>query len=209
MLVIEITSEVPTGHNVGQRFARLVRAIELGIPTIYYFPFDAKKHGQYSSVCNLNIRLLAAAKKMYEIHNTPLLCVNWPTDKHGELITDGTENEVMISLLKSYVDSDFNPACSEFIKHLVYMDNEYNKRLTSRPSYKKMPPSVTKSKTEALIEQYQLYNVPSTFLNREGVVGYLRIDLLEKRTYLPILDHDELQQTLVFALSGEHHSQQR
>ena len=28
LLVIEITQEVPTGHNVGQRFARLVRAIE-------------------------------------------------------------------------------------------------------------------------------------------------------------------------------------
>ena len=28
LLVVEITQEVPTGHNIGQRFARLVRAIE-------------------------------------------------------------------------------------------------------------------------------------------------------------------------------------
>lgn len=167
LLVIEITSEVPTGHNVGQRFARLVKAIELGIPAIYYFPFDAKKHGKHSSICNLNIRLLAAAKRMYEIHNTPLLCVNWPTDKHGELITDGTENEVMISLLKSYVDSNFDPACSEFMNHLTYMENEYKRRLDKRPSYRKMPPSVTKSKTEVLVEEYQLRNVPATFSNRQ------------------------------------------
>ena len=76
LLVIEITQEVPTGHNVGQRFARLVRAIELGIPTIYYFPFDAKKHGENANICNLNIRLLDAASKMFSIHDTPLMCVN-------------------------------------------------------------------------------------------------------------------------------------
>ena len=33
-LVIEKTREVPTGHNVGQRFARLVNAVENGIPII-------------------------------------------------------------------------------------------------------------------------------------------------------------------------------
>ena len=45
VLTIEKTQEVPTGHNVGQRFARLVKSIELDVPVIYFFPFDAKKHG--------------------------------------------------------------------------------------------------------------------------------------------------------------------
>ena len=33
VLVIELTSEVPSGHNVGQRWARLVRSMEEGIIT--------------------------------------------------------------------------------------------------------------------------------------------------------------------------------
>ncbi len=64
LLVIEKTREVPTGHNVGQRFARLVRAAEAEVPTIAFFPFDAMKHGDYANVCNLNIRLLKAFESM-------------------------------------------------------------------------------------------------------------------------------------------------
>ena len=37
LLVVEKTREVPTGHNVGQRMARLVRSVELNIPTIFFF----------------------------------------------------------------------------------------------------------------------------------------------------------------------------
>jgi hypothetical protein len=60
VLVVEKTREVPTGHNVGQRLARLVRAAELKVPTIYFFPFDAKKHGTFANICHMNIRLLEA-----------------------------------------------------------------------------------------------------------------------------------------------------
>lgn len=172
LLVIEITQEVPTGHNVGQRFARLVRAIELGIPTIYYFPFDAKKHGEYAGICNLNIRLLAAAKRMYEIHDTPLLCVNWPTDQHGEIIVDGSENEVMIELLKSYVDSGFDKKCPGFMKHLDFMEKEYQRRLRIRPSYAKLPPSVTQIRTAELIRQYGITDAPASFSNRPYTFVY-------------------------------------
>ncbi len=180
LLVIEITQEVPTGHNVGQRFARLVRAIELGIPTIYYFPFDAKKHGEYAGICNLNIRLLEAARKMLEIHKTPLLCVNWPTDKNGEIIIDGTENDVIIEILASYVDSCFDKNCSGIIKHLKYMQTEYSRRLTIRPSYSKLPPSVTREKTSAFICKYGLKNVPSAFAVRPYTYIY-RMDMTPEK----------------------------
>lgn len=166
LLVIEITQEVPTGHNVGQRFARLVRAIELGIPTIYYFPFDAKKHGDYAGICNLNIRLLEAAQKILEIHKTPLLCVNWPTDINGEIIIDGTENDAIIEILASYVDSGFDKNCQGIVKHLAYMQAEYSRRLKNRPSYSKLPPSVSKEQTSEFIRKYELKNVPSSFATR-------------------------------------------
>lgn len=172
LLVIEITSEVPTGHNVGQRFARLVRGVELGIPTIYYFPFDAKKHGEYSSMCNLNARLLKAAENMYKIHNTPLLCVNWLTDSDGELITDGTENLRMKSLMNSYVSSNFDKNCEEFKKQQAIMAAEYEKRVRAFPKYLELPDSVSKMRTSDFIRVYGIKNVPNTFIARPYTYVY-------------------------------------
>ncbi len=166
ILVIEMTQEVPTGHNVGQRFARLVRSIEMETPAIYYFPFDAKKHGKYSSICNLNIRLLKAAKKMLLIHNTPLLCVNWLTDKNGEIITDGTENNRIKELLASYVSSNYNKNCIEFEKELINMENEYNKRLNIRPAYADLPPSVSIEQTNNIINKFHIEDADQFFKSK-------------------------------------------
>ncbi len=173
LLVIEITQEVPTGHNVGQRFARLVRSIEMGIPTIYFFPFDAKKHGQYANMCNLNIRLIQAAMNILKIHNTPLLCMNWVTDDSGEIITDGTENDEIIALLKSYVDSGFDKNCEGIQNYLKYMQQEYKRRLRARPSYADLPPSVEAYTTKAFIRQYNVSGLSYEFCNRDKTYVYI------------------------------------
>lgn len=180
LLVIEITQEVPTGHNVGQRFARLVRAVEMGIPTIYFFPFDAKKHGEYAGVCNLNIRLLAAAKKMLQIHKTPLLCINWKTDSSGEIVVDGTENDEIIALLKSYLDSGFDKNCTGIRSHLAFMSEEYHRRLAIRPSYAKLPPSVEQYVTTSFVRNYNLPRLPSGFMGREKTYVYKMVMTPEK-----------------------------
>lgn len=172
ILVIEITQEVPTGHNVGQRFARLVRAIELGIPAIYYFPFDAKKHGVNANICNLNIRLLEAADRMLSIHDTPLMCVNWPTDQNGEIIVDGSENNVIKDILKSYIESEFDKKCIGISKQLTYMNSEYARRLSIRPLYGKLPPSVVKIETTKFLKENRIINVPDSFKNRQYTYIY-------------------------------------
>ena len=180
LLVIEVTQEVPTGHNVGQRFARLVRAIELGIPTVYYFPFDAMKHGAHANMCNLNIRLLAAAKKMLEIHDTPLLCVKWPTDRNGEIVVDGTENDVLVDILDSYVTGGFDKNCPGFRRQLAFMDSEYERRLRIRPTYAKMPNSVTRVETSKLIKDNGLTGIPDTFASRKYTYVY-RMDMTPEK----------------------------
>src|SRR4051812_41904760 len=45
ILVVEETVEVPSGHNVGQRFARLAAASEHRVPCLYFGPYVARKHG--------------------------------------------------------------------------------------------------------------------------------------------------------------------
>ena len=45
ILVLERTIEVPSGHNVGQRFGRLVSAAKKNVPVVYFGPYMAYKHG--------------------------------------------------------------------------------------------------------------------------------------------------------------------
>lgn len=176
VLVLEKTSEVPTGHNVGQRFARLVKSIEEGILTIYYFPFDARKHGKYTGICNLNIRLLDACFKVYNIHNTALLTVNWLTDTNGELITNGSENNRLIEIINNFVDSNFDKNCLEVHKQIDIMKNEYATRLKSYPKYGQLPPSVNKYSTKDFITEFKLKNVPDNFLSNPYTYVY-KIDM--------------------------------
>lgn len=169
VLVIEKTSEVPTGHNVGQRFARLVKGIEEGILTIFFFPFDAMKHGEYAGVCNLNIRLIKASQKMESIHGTPLLAVNWIVDEDYELITDGSEDTRMKEILDDFIKSGFNNDCKEVKEQLNNMKEEYNRRLTINPSYGEFPNSVQKISTEQFLNSIGVQaanTAPIEFKNR-------------------------------------------
>lgn len=147
LLVIEKTREVPTGHNVGQRVARLVKAVENQIPTIKFFPFNAKKHGAYSGICNLNIRLILAFEKMWDIHKCPIIALNWITDSDGELIDDGSEDDEIKSVIKDFVASGFNINCSRFASVRKQMDLDYKRRLAQRYQYGDPPPSVTFNQT--------------------------------------------------------------
>ncbi len=165
VLVIEKTREVPTGHNVGQRVARLVKAVELGIPTIKFFPFDAKKHGEYANVCNLNIRLLLAFERMWAIHGTPIAAINWPADGYGELIDDESEDIEMKRLLSQFVIDNFSPSSIVFSELRTANKSEYEKRLKIRPQYGEPPPSVELVSTEGFLSKFSsLFTVDSSTL---------------------------------------------
>jgi hypothetical protein len=142
VLVIEKTREVPTGHNVGQRMARLVRAVERGVPTIVFFPFDARKYGKYSGICNLNVRILDAFEKMWNIHNTPIVAINWISNEFGELVGDGSEDQSIRSLVSGYFDNKFDVGSSRFMVAREMNQTEYARRVNKRRSYQKPPPSV-------------------------------------------------------------------
>lgn len=151
VMVVEKTREVPTGHNVGQRIARLVRAVESSVFTIKYFPFDARKHGSYTAVCNLNIRLLEAFAAMTRIHGVPILAVNWPMDKNGELVDDGTEDDRVKAVVDDYLGTGHNSSCRETLAQQKIMGNEYRARLARRGAYARPPGSVVTVATKSLV----------------------------------------------------------
>ena len=162
ILVLEKTREVPTGHNVGQRFARLVRSAEMQIPVIYFLPFDARKHGKYSSICNLNARLIRAMLNLSEIHKTPCLTVNWPSDDDGQLVIDGTEDKLVRKLVTALIEKDGFKS-KVISSHLTWMANEYEERCQRYPGYRGLPTSVEITKTD----QFILKNPQITETNRK------------------------------------------
>lgn len=158
VLVLEKTREVPTGHNVGQRVARLVRAAEFGLSTFFFLPFDARKHGTFSSMCTINVRLLRAMLRIGEIHNCDVLPVNWPCDSDGELIVDGSENLKLSALISSVLDmrigkpNDLLEAYEqEVLRELEFRESAY-------PPYRGLPKSVK-------------FEVTSSFLSRLGFLA--------------------------------------
>ena len=142
ILVLEKTAEVPTGHNVGQRFARLVRAAEFGLPTLFFVPFDKRKLGKHSSMCNVNARLLRALKQVGKIHNCPVLAINWPCDPKGDLVIDGSENKDVSQIVRAIIDQHHDVENDFLLIYESWLELELERRETAFPNYKKLPNSV-------------------------------------------------------------------
>lgn len=112
ILVVERTVEVPSGHNVGQRFGRLAAAAESNVPSIYFGPYAAYKHGGPTQGPRyMNLRLFDAIKKVEEVNATPLTTINWPVDADFEIIRNSSKDERMKHYLEMFFDfySKFKP----------------------------------------------------------------------------------------------------
>lgn len=117
ILVLERTVEVPSGHNVGQRFARLVAAAQMGVPIVYFGPYAAYKHGGATQGPRyMNLRLFAALKKLGEIEGTSVTTINWPVDNKYEIIQLPTIRDGRI---KSYLNLFFDLYSKQGLSNLT------------------------------------------------------------------------------------------
>ena len=176
-LVLEKTEEVPTGHNVGQRFARLVRAAEAGVMVVFFLPFAAMKHGRYANVCYINARLILAMLNVERIHGVPQLAIDWPSDEHHELIRNGSENRQVSALIEDLFSAGFDYRKVGKIEELrERMQVAYNDAIERNPRYQKPPPSVRIVKTAELIDhwskEYGDFETPSYFTRRNESLIY-------------------------------------
>ena len=176
-LVLEKTTEVPTGHNIGQRVGRIVKAAENKIPAITFLPFDARKHGKYSSLCNLNIRLLDAFLKMTEIHNTPIIALNWKSDNNGELIRDDSQDKILANLITEFIINNFPSDIIFFKQYLDYMRDEFHSRLSKNKAYGFPPKSVEIINTNTFISK-----------NKVKLAGYEKMIAYNKTTLIYTMD---------------------
>ena len=105
ILVVEETVEVPSGHNVGQRFARLAAAAEAGVPCLYFGPYVAKKHGGITAGPRyMNIRLFLALDAVVRATGTSVTTINWPVDANFEVRRDKAKDADVRDYVKTLIE---------------------------------------------------------------------------------------------------------
>ena len=102
-LSAELTKMNPSGHNLPQRFSCLVRAAELGIPSLYYYPEYSRRTVSDPNPRYLNVRVPLAQLRMSEIYGIPSLSLLWPTDPTTILPTSQLSAHLNLALFVEYV----------------------------------------------------------------------------------------------------------
>ena len=153
ILSIEETIEVPSGHNVGQRFARLAAASEASVPALYFGPYVAKKHGgKTAGPRYVNLRLFKALDRMIEITGGAVLTLNWPVDENFEIRRDPQKDNYVREFMKLFLDEyevvGFNQINnsilgSDFFKQAIERRTEFiETSIRRKDDYEKPPNSV-------------------------------------------------------------------
>jgi hypothetical protein len=180
ILVVERTVEVPSGHNVGQRFARLAAAAQMRVPCVYFGPYAAYKHGGSTQGPRyMNLRLFFAIEKMAEVERAASTTVNWPVDSHYEIIKAASKDTRMRAYMHLFFENYRRGELGQLNKILQssqFQREQHAERLAfiesevENPSqYDGPPDSVTILPTAKFKAQY---GVPSEQLPLENTVVY-------------------------------------
>ncbi|KAA2396106.1 hypothetical protein F2Y18_15795 [Bacillus cereus] len=88
ILVLEMTQHGYTGDQSVQRFARINKTAEEGIPFIYFGPQARTRydelHNANPSFRNVSSDLFRGFTRLTEIYDVPVLAVEWKTDSKGK-----------------------------------------------------------------------------------------------------------------------------
>lgn len=89
VLSLEQTRGNPSGHNIPQRFSFGVRAAELGVPSILYYPYFSRRTVSDANPRWVNPRVMLAQFRMSDMYQVPALSIFWPTDPSTNLPVTG------------------------------------------------------------------------------------------------------------------------
>jgi hypothetical protein len=210
ILVVEETVEVPSGHNVGQRFARIAAAAECGVPCLYFGPYVAQKHGgETAGPRYMNLRLFQAIDAMVRITGTAVTTINWPVDEHCEVRRDREKDHAvrlyMSTFLAAYRSMGLPRVNAELLSSGVQMRMLAERRAFAQSSirnpeqYDTPPGSVeflsttafgkrhgpgVSLKTSSKTSQVVLYKVGMTNIRSDPYTGMAML-----YRYLYILEH--------------------
>lgn len=181
IFVLERTVEVPSGHNVGQRYGRLLAAAQERIPVVYFGPYAAYKHGGNTAGPRyMNLRLFYSLTNVSNLYNTAITTINWPVDRNYEVLRTPVKDiriQQYLELFFSYYDSYGFSGLTEYIKNsqfqleqLQEQQNFTSTEVRSPEQYNVPPESVELLSVSEFKNKYNInYNFPS---NIQKIVLY-------------------------------------
>lgn len=106
ILCVEITEHGYTGDNPLQRFARIARAAELGIPAFYVAPFKRTRLDEMlvtdkqTSMRHISFRMFQGMLKLQDMYKVPNFAIDWPTNIRGQPIPITSTDEPGLSIIQ-------------------------------------------------------------------------------------------------------------
>ncbi|MUH03679.1 hypothetical protein GM609_09290 [Bombella sp. ESL0387] len=178
ILVIEETVEVPSGHNVGQRFARIAAAAEAGIPCVYFGPYVARKHGgKTAGPRYMNLRLFHALDAMIRITGTAVTTINWGVDQNCEVSRGYDKDNDMREYIRMFLDNYYKSNFSS-LNQLILRSSVHQRLLCERNDF-----------IETKIRKPDQYNSPPPsveFMNISDFHSRFNQEILVDNTLFPI-----------------------
>lgn len=195
IFVLERTVEVPSGHNVGQRFGRLVAAAKERIPVVYFGPYMAYKHGGVTAGPRyMNLRLFYSLKNIADYYNTAVTTINWPVNQNCEVLKTPLKDERLVEYLELFMDyynAHGSIGLTEHIKNSSFQKKQYHEQEmfaeneVKKPEQYNTPPDSVKimpvSQFERIycilpyhdncIRHIELYHVGMTYIRSDPYAG--------------------------------------
>ena len=136
VLVVEETVEVPSGHNVGQRFARIAASAEAGVPFLYFGPYVAKKHGGITAGPRyMNLRLFYALDNVNKMTGTAITTINWPADDDFEVRRDSAKDSDVRDYLDTFMQLYLDDPGLESLNHRLVISETHNRLIADRTRF--------------------------------------------------------------------------
>ena len=136
ILVVEETVEVPSGHNVGQRFARIAAAAEAGVPFLYFGPYVAKKHGgDTAGPRYMNVRLFHALNVMERMTGTAITTINWPVDECFEVRRDQAKDADVRDYVTTFLGLYANQPNLSHLNRDLLQSNIHSRMIAERNTF--------------------------------------------------------------------------
>ena len=180
ILIVEETLEVPSGHNVGQRFARLAAAAEAGVPSVYFGPYMARKHGgDTEGPRYMNLRLFSAIDNMIRITGSAVTTINWQVDANCEVLKGSAKDADMREYLSLFLDL-YHRNPNQINQSIINSSLQARLRrersafisakVRNSVQYESPPGSVTINSPESLASQFPLFDTSS--IGSKAIVLY-------------------------------------
>ncbi|WP_270573708.1 hypothetical protein [Candidatus Collinsella stercoripullorum] len=138
LVVVEVTEHGYTGDNCLQRFARIAKTAEVGVPFIYFAPVARTRYDELdnrnASYRNVNSDMYRGFVKLTKIYSVPVVAVPWKTGGNGIPLILGADDpkitgiedlfNLVASLLVNHAKELYEGRsvlkCHELQKHLDY-----------------------------------------------------------------------------------------